>query len=300
MTTVRSMVLALSCLFSTVGVGQEPIKVLIAVDMEGVTGVVTAEQLGPAGFEYQRFREFMTDEALAAVAGAREAGATEILVVDSHGNGQNLLIDRFPPEVRIIRSWPRPLGMVAGLDSSFAAVVFIGYHSGTTNRHGVRAHTMSSANITSLKVNGEEVSESGWGAMIAGTFGVPVVAISGDEAAVGELLVRIPGAEGAIVKQSISFHSANTMTPAAGQALIRERVREGVRKRGSISPVSPPSTEPVTVDITFKNYRPAEVLAYLPMFERPTSHSIQFTVKDMLAASQVFEFVGDYEIGLSP
>ena len=300
MICLKRMVLALSCGLATFATAQQPIKVLIAVDMEGVTGVVTGEQLGPTGFEYARFREFMTGEALAAIAGAREGGATEILVVDSHGNGQNLLIDRFPPDVRIIRSWPRPLGMVEGVDSSFAAVVFIGYHSGTTNQHGVRAHTMSSANITSLKVNGEEVPESGWGAMIAGTLGVPVVAISGDEAAVGELLQRVPGASGAIVKGSISFHSANTMTPEAGQALIRERVRDGVRRRGSIAPVRPPPTGQVTVELTFKNYRPAEMLSYLPMFERPTSHSIRFTVRDMLAASRVVEFLGDYEIGLIP
>ena len=75
---------------------QRPFKVYISVDMEGVGGVVTDQQLGPAGFEYGRARQFMTDEALAAIQGAREAGATEILVSDSHGNGQNLLIDQFP------------------------------------------------------------------------------------------------------------------------------------------------------------------------------------------------------------
>ena len=89
-------------------------KVYISADMEGLTGAVTSEQLGPSGFEYQRFREFMTEEVLAAIRGARAAGATEFLVSDSHGNGQNLLIDRFPKDVQIVRSWPRPLGMMGG------------------------------------------------------------------------------------------------------------------------------------------------------------------------------------------
>jgi len=92
---------------------QRPLKVYISVDMEGIGGVVTNEQLGPTGFEYGRARQFMTDEALAAIQGARDAGATEILVSDSHGNGQNLLIDLFPADVTVIRSWPRPLMMTS-------------------------------------------------------------------------------------------------------------------------------------------------------------------------------------------
>ncbi len=105
-------------------------KVLISVDMEGIAGVVTGEQLGPPGFEYERFRLFMTNEALAAIEGARAGGATEILVVDSHGNGQNLLIEKFPKDVQVIRAWPRPLAMVQGVETGVDAVLCIGYHSG--------------------------------------------------------------------------------------------------------------------------------------------------------------------------
>src|SRR5947208_9720770 len=97
---------------ATAGAQQRPMKVHVSADMEGVTGVVTADQLGPTGFEYARFREYMTAEVLAAIQGARAAGATEFVVSDSHGNGENLLIDRFPPDVTIIRSFPRPLMMM--------------------------------------------------------------------------------------------------------------------------------------------------------------------------------------------
>lgn len=277
---------------------QQPVKVFIAVDLEGVTGVVTQEQLGPAGFEYDRFREFMTAEALAAIAGAREAGATDFVVADSHGNGLNLLIERFPPEVRIVRSWPRPLGMMEGLDSTFAAALFVGFHSGTTDLRGVRAHTMSSAHYAGLRLNGREVPESGWGAAIAGALGVPVVMISGDEAAVAELRELVPGVAGAVVKRPVSFHSAATLTPEAGQALIRAQARDGVARRTAIRPFA--VTAPVTVDLTFKNYRPAELLAYLPLFTRTTAHSVRFTAPSMLEASRWLEFIGDYEPGLSP
>jgi hypothetical protein len=102
------------------------VKVYISADMEGIGGVVTGEQLGTSGFEYQRFREFMTEEVLAAIRGARAGGATEILVSDSHGNGQNLLIDRLPDDVQVVRSWPRPLGMMEGVDETFACVLFMG------------------------------------------------------------------------------------------------------------------------------------------------------------------------------
>ena len=97
-----------------------PFKVYISVDMEGVAGTVTGDQLVPSGFEYERFRRFMTDEAVAAVRAAQEAGATEVVVSDSHGNGENLLIELFPKDVRIVRSWPRHGAMMAGLDALMA------------------------------------------------------------------------------------------------------------------------------------------------------------------------------------
>src|ERR1700743_2775890 len=101
-------------------------KIYISVDVEGIAGVVSWDQLAPGGFEYERFRRFMTDETLAAVHAAQRAGAAEIVVSDSHGNGENLLIDAFPNDVRIVRSWPRHGLMAAGLDSRFQAVVLIG------------------------------------------------------------------------------------------------------------------------------------------------------------------------------
>jgi D-amino peptidase len=151
-----------------------PLKVYISVDMEGVAGVVTADQLLPGGFEYERFRRFMTDEAVAAVRGAQAAGATEVVVSDSHGNGESLLIELFPKDVRIVRSWPRHGEMMAGLDSTFAAALFVGYHASTTNPKGVRAHTISSAHFTRVALNGTAVTEGELNAAYAGALGVPV------------------------------------------------------------------------------------------------------------------------------
>ena len=115
--------LALALLF-TASLSAQPrgLKIYISADMEGVGGVVTDQQLGPTGFEYAKAREFMTDEVLAAISAAREAGATEIVVSDSHGNFQNLLIDKLPKDVVVIRGGPRPLSMMQGIDATFDAV----------------------------------------------------------------------------------------------------------------------------------------------------------------------------------
>ena len=167
------------------------LKIYISVDMEGVAGVVSGDQLNPPGFEYERFRGFMTDEALAGVHAALDAGATAVVVSDSHGNGENLLIERFPKAVRLVRSFPRHGAMLAGLDASFAAVVFIGYHASTTNVAGVRAHTISSAHFTRVALNGVPVTEAEFNAAYAGDFGVPVVFVSGDDAAISEITARL-------------------------------------------------------------------------------------------------------------
>jgi len=295
-----TLLVASAATSSTGGPSAQPdrLKVLISVDMEGVAGVVTSEQLGPAGFEYGRFRQFMTNEALAAVEGARAAGATEIVVADAHGNGQNLLIEQFPEDVRIIRSWPRRLSMVAGVDEGVDALVFIGYHAGTNNPTGVRAHTFSSANLTRVAVNGTNVTEGAWNAAIAGHFGVPVVMISGDDAAVEEVRRAIGDVEAAETKRSLGFHAANTITPQASTALIRQRVEAGLRRRTELRPYRIEGAP--TVNVTFKHYMPAEVLAYLPMFERTDSHSIRFRARDMAEASAIMSFIGEYRPDITP
>jgi len=299
MRTAAPFVIAASLLLAVTGASaQQRLKVYISVDMEGITGAVTGEQLGPSGFEYQRFREFMTAEALAAIQGAREAGATEIVLSDSHGNGQNLLIERLPADVTVIRSWPRPLMMMEGIDSTFQAAIFIGYHSGTTNPRGVRAHTISSARLTSVELNGVPMAESGINAAIAGHFGVPVVMISGDDAAVEEARTLLGDVEGAVVKRAISFHSAATLTPEAGQKLIRERVKSALQRRAAFKPYV--VRAPLRLDVTFKNYRVAEILAYLPIVERPTAHSIRYIARSMIDLSKFIEFITTYSIEIDP
>ena len=273
-------------------------KVYISVDMEGVAGVVTPDQLGPTGFEYERFRRFMTDETLAAVKAAQHAGATQIVVSDSHGNGENLLIEAFPNDVQIVRSWPRHGLMAAGLDSTFNAVLLIGYHASTTSSTGVRAHTISSATFARVALNGQNVSEGEWVAAQAGALGVPVVFASGDDAATRQLKERLGDIVTVETKQSLGFHSALTLTPQESVARIGAGVSTAMARLGKFKPYV--LSTPISLEITFKNYMPAEVLSYLRSVERVDSHSIRFVGRDMDEVTDFMVVVGSYRSDLSP
>jgi len=277
---------------------QEGLKVYISADMEGVVGVVTSDQLGPGGFEYETFRRIMTNEVNAAIEAAREMGATEILVSDSHGNGENLLIEDLPSDIQLIRSWPRPLMMMEGIDASFDAAIFIGYHASTSNTRGVRAHTISSANLTAVRLNGIEMMEASINAAIAGDFGVPVVMISGDDAVVEEAGRIVGDMEGAVLKWSLGFHAARTLMPEAGYTLIKERVRAALGRLDDFRPYR--MDGPVELEISFKNYMPAELLAYLPNVDRVDAHTIRFVGKDMTEVSKFIEFTTNFSVSVTP
>ena len=276
----------------------QKMKIYISSDMEGVVGVVSGDQLGPASFEYQRFREFMTQEVNAAVEAAFEAGATEIVISDSHGNAQNLLIEKLPKNIVLVRGFPRPLMMMQGIDETFDGVIFLGYHSSTTNAQGVRAHTISSARLADVRLNNISMPEGGINAAIAGHFNVPVIMVSGDDAAVKEVTAIVGDLEGAIVKWNYGFHSAKTMMPDVAYALIREKVKKAIGRIKQFKPYK--LKTPIQMDVRFKNYRPSEVLSYLSIVERTDAHSIRFMGKDMIETSKFLEFIATYEPGLEP
>jgi D-amino peptidase len=279
---------------------QRPLKVYISVDMEGIAGVASADQLGPTGFEYQRAREWMTAEVYAAILGATEAGATEFVISDSHGNGQSLLIDKLPlnVSVRIVRAFPRPLAMMEGIDSTFAAAMFIGYHTSTSSLTGVRAHTISSALLTRISMNGVAQSEAGINAAVAAHYGVPVVMITGDDQIVAETKQRLGNIEGVAVKRAIGFHSAETMVPSVAAELIHQRAKIAVQRRAEMKPYS--VTRPITLDVAMKNYRPVELLGYLPNVQRIDSHTVRFIGKDMIEVSKFLEFITNYDPTMTP
>jgi D-amino peptidase len=188
--------------------------------------------------------------------------------------------------------------MMQGIDSTFDAAILIGYHAGTTNPEGVRAHTISSARLADVRLNGRSMSEAGISAAVAGHFGVPVIMISGGDAAVAEAQAIIGDIEGAVVKWNIGFHAARTLTPEAAYRLIEEKARAALGRLREFQPLRLPP--PVTLDLRFKNYRPSQVLALLPMVERTDAHSIRYVGEDMVAISRFLEFAMSYDSRLEP
>ena len=295
---IRKLSLILLALSANAWAQDDGLKIFISADMEGVVGAVTAEQLRPGGFEYERFRGFMTAEVNAAIEAARGAGATEIVVADSHGNGQNLLIERLPDDVTVVRSWPREFRMMGGIDDSFDGVIFLGYHAGTANMEGVRAHTFSSANITSLKLNGIEMSEGSMNAAIAGHLGVPVIMVSGDDVAVAEVQAVIGDVEGAVVKRAMGFHSAESLTPEAAYEVIRTSTAAAINRIDDFEPYV--LDTPIVMELSLKHYQPVELLGYLSNVQRIDSHTIRYTGEDIRDVSNFLLFVTRYRIDLQP
>jgi D-amino peptidase len=277
---------------------QEGLKIFISADMEGLVGAVTGDHLGPSGFEYNTFREIMTREVNAAIAAARAAGATEFVVADSHGNGENLLLDLLPQDILLVRSWPRPLGMMHGIDETFDGAILIGYHASTTNTDGVRAHTFSSGNYAAVRLNGVEVPEAVVSSAIAGHFGVPVIMISGDDAIMEEARSHLGDIEGAVLKWNHSFHSATTLMPEAAYRLIGEKVTAAMERIDDFEPYV--IDEPIRLEVTFKNYQPSQILSYLSIVDRIDSHTVGFTGKDMVEVSKFIQFVGGYRADITP
>ena len=273
---------------------ERPRKVFISVDLEGISGVVQPAQLGPDGFEYQRAREWMTGEVNAAIAGIRAAGPADVLVCDSHGNGQSVLIDKVPDDVRIVRGFPRQLEMMQGIDETFSAAVFIGYHASEWTANAVRGHTISSARLLGIKLNGAEVSEGIYNAALAGQFGVPVAFISGDRLAVMQLQHAVPSAEGAIVKEPYGYHSANTVTPARGQAMIRDGVERAMTKLASMRPYR--VTTPVALEVGFKLTIDAERAAFVPGLARSDAHNVKGTFHDMIEVTRLLQVLTSLEL----
>lgn len=292
-TVVLGLVALTATRFTAQTPARDPGKVFISVDMEGVTGVVQPSQLGPTGFEYSKAREWMTAEAKAAIEGARAAGATSFVVADSHGNAQNLLIDQLPEDVRIVRGFPRPLSMMQGIDATFGAAIFIGYHASEMTVDAVRGHTFSSAKLLGVTLNGTEVSEGLFNAAIAAHYGVPVVFVSGDRKAVEQVQSGIPGLAGAIVKEGLGYHAAETVTPARGQAMIRDGVRAALSRRNAIKPYS--LRTPIDLEVGFKLTLDAERAAYIPGLSRSGAHTVRGAYPDIIQVVRLIQVLTSLE-----
>jgi D-amino peptidase len=250
-------------------------KVFISVDMEGVTGVTDPEDVLPEGAEYQRGRVFMTQDANAAVLGAFDAGATDVLVNDSHWIMRNLLLEKLDPRVRVIKGLHKPMCMVQGLDDSFEAAVFIGYHSCAGTEGGVLNHTLLGKEIQNVFLDGEPIGEARLNALLAGHYGVPVAFVAGDTAACREAQ-RVLGDDlrTFAVKDGIDMFTATCLHPDVTAKGIREGVAEALRGARR-EPYRMPGAH--TFGIEWNTTTIASTCAYIPGIRKPSPRVTEFT-----------------------
>jgi len=267
------------------------VRIYISADIEGIAGVVSRENLLPGRFEYEQARDWMTQAVVSACESAREMGATEVVVSDSHGNGQNIRFERMPEYVQLVRSWPRPLGMMQGIElGEFSGAFLIGYHAGATNPHGTLAHTLSGEFFTDVRLNGVSVCEAALSAAIAGYFGVPVLLIAGDDAVLTETSALLSGVAQACLKKSLGWLSAVNPSPASADALLRAAVREAIGRIGTLSPHSW-GRGPTLLELRLRNRFMAEWLDYLPGVERTDAFTIRYAAPDIVAVSRFLQFL---------
>lgn len=256
-------------------------RVYISADMEGISGIVHFDQAEKEGSEdYARARRLMTREVNAAVEGALEGGATEVVVNDAHATMRNLLLEELHPAARLISGSPKPLSMVEGLDSGFHCAFFIGYHARAGSR-GVLSHTYSGG-VAEYRVNGRVLGETGMNAAVAGEYGVPVALVSGDSAVVAEALALLGPVEAVVVKEYVARNAALNLPPQVVHGLLREAARRAVARAPEFPPLR--VDRPVDLQIRFVHSGLADAAELMPGARRLDDLTLAYQAPDFLTA----------------
>jgi D-amino peptidase len=257
-------------------------NVYISIDMEGIAGVVTRDQVVPAGGEtYRRSCRLMTLEANAAVAGALAAGARRVVVNDSHGRMANLDPELLDPRAECSVGYPKPFSMMAGLDGQFGAVFMIGYHGGAGSAPAILDHTYSPRVFRAIRVNGVRQTETTLNAALAGQRGVPVALVSGDEATCAEATATLGSDLPVVVtKAALGSQSAFSLHPAVARERLEGAARDALARvaAGHITPYVVPPPYLMECDIT--TTLAADYCATIPGVERPAGRTLRFETDD--------------------
>jgi D-amino peptidase len=283
----------MSALFVSVGVpanAQERLRIFISVDMEGIGGIGTRSMTSRTGKDYALGRELMTAEVNAVVSAIFEHGPAEVLVNDSHGDMQNLLHTSLDPRVEYIQGNIKPLGMVQGLDGSFDAAVFLGYHARAGTENGFLAHT-GSGSVKGLWLNGVEVGEGGLNAHFAGSLEVPVILAAGGKtftAQFGSLVQTRTVA----TKEAIGSSVARLRHPDLVLADLRAATLEALEDIGSSTPLH--STSPITIRVRFASTTRATILMAIPGMKRIDGWTVEYEADDMDRAYRMIRLMYKY------
>ena len=263
-------------------------KILIAADMEGITGVTTWDQVTPGHAEYARFRKLMTDDVNAAIRGASDAGAENVIVADGHWNGSNILIEELDPRARLNSGSPSPFSMMQGIDNSIDGVMFVGYHARNGSPNAILDHTWSSRTVANVWLNDTLTGEYGLNAAVAGHFGVPVIMVSGDQTACAQVTELLGDAETAVVKQALSRFAAECFSPQVTQEIICRSAERGVHRLAQGDMPEPFVLDtPITVTVEFFTSDMADRATRIPFTKREGTR-VSFTAQEMASAYNGF------------
>lgn len=261
-------------------------RLYLSCDMEGTAGVCSWSQCDPANrSEYPIYRRYMCREVRAAIDGARESEAVEVTVNDSHWDMRNLLWDELPADVRII-SGRKPFSMAEGADRRFDGAFFTGYHGRIGERDAVLAHTYSPSVLYEVRINGIPCSEALLNAALLGHYGTPVLLVSGDRTTVEHVRAHLPWVRAVAVKSAIGYYSADSVTPARAQAMIREAARDAVAQCGAARPFT--FAAPYVMELQTAGVEHADFIELLPGFARTGGRTLRYEHADYPTVFRAF------------
>jgi D-amino peptidase len=247
------------------------VKVFVSTDMEGTAGVVDWEQCAGDGPQAEAGRRLLLAEVNAAIEGAIEGGATQIVVNDSHSKMRNLPPDELAGQASYISGSHKPLYMMQGLDDSFGACLFVSYHGSAGAPAGL-SHTYNPRAVVEARLDGRVTGEAGINALVAAHYGVPVVLVTGDDCACAEAAELIPGIHAAVVKRHVSRVAADSLHPVLARQLIRERARAAV---AGAAEAGPPPLDPGVLEVTVRHADIAEAASWIRGVDRTGTRELR-------------------------
>jgi D-amino peptidase len=265
-------------------------KILIAADMEGISGVTTWDQVTAGHFEYSRFRRIMTEEVNAAVRGTFEAGAEEVIVTDGHASGSNILVEELDPRAVLNSGSPSPLSMVQGVDE-VDGVIYVGYHARAGSPEAILDHTWSSKTVANVWLNDILMGEYGLNAAVAGHFGVPVLMVTGDQTACAQAVELLGDLETVEVKQATGRYAAQCLPPQVTQSMIQKAAAQAInRLANGAAPSAFVLAEPISLCVEFNNSAMADHAMRMPGAQRDGT-CVSLVQPDMVAAYSAFQAI---------
>lgn len=259
-------------------------KVFISADIEGVSGVVHGEHTSRNGREHDYARMLLSEEVNACVSGALVAGAKEVVVNDAHGTMRNIYHERLHPKAELILGSPKKLAMMEGIDETFDAALFLGYHT-KMGSNGILNHTFHGGVVQAIVVNGVEVGEFGLNALVAGAKKVPVVFTSGCDLLIEEARALIPCIHPAVVKRTINRTVAQNLHPVKAREQIEKVAQEALQHHSEIPPFT--MEAPYIFELKFLTTGLADAAEIMPYVDRKDSLTVSFQTEDVVSGYQL-------------